>query len=303
MVVPTHDTRSLTLECLESLRAAPGAWDVVLVDDGSGDGTVEAVRAGLPHVRVLRFERARGFSAAANAGLREAQGELLWLLISDATAPREADEKLWAAFDAAARLGVAGAELVYPDGRPQWSGGHKPTPIWLFALASGLPALLKRRRGQTAADAWPRQVDWVTGASLCVRRATWDAVGPLDEGFRFYAQDVDLCLRASRAGWGVALVPGLRVRHHLGASIGQKAGAFGGAHPELLWVDLVRCLARLDGPAAARHAVAALRAGARLRLGARALRVETLAGARRAAWERDSAALRRALQALEHEAA
>ncbi len=301
-MVPTHDTCALTLECLEALRAAPGDWDVVLVDDGSRDGTAAEVRARLPHVRVLRHEQARGFSAAANAGLRAARGELLWLLNSDACAPADAWPRLWAAFDAQPRLGIAGAELTYPDGRPQWSGGAKPTPLWLFALASGLPALLKRRRGQSAGDAWPRRVDWVTGAALVARRATWDAVGPLHEGYRFYAQDVDLCLRASRAGWDVALIPGLRVRHHLGASIGRQAGALGGAHPEKLWVDLVRCLGRLDGPRAARRAVLALRAGARLRLVARALRSAALPRARRGEWQAGDVALRRALAALREEA-
>jgi GT2 family glycosyltransferase len=298
VVVPTHDTRDLTLRCLASVLDAPGRFDVVLVDDGSRDGTAEAARARWPALRVLRHESARGFSAAANAGLRAARGALLWLLNSDTLAPADAYERLNAAFAANPRLGIAGAELIYPDGRPQWSGGRRPTPLWLFALSSGLPAWRRRRRPAPLAGAWPRRPDWVTGAALALRREVWERVGPLDEGYRFYAQDVDLCLRARRAGFEVDLVPGLRVVHHLGASIGRRAGAFGGAHPELLWADLRRCVERLDGPAAGRLVGAALRAGARLRLAARGLRADLRPPADWDGWERDSDALRRALRAL-----
>lgn len=302
MVVPTHDTRGLTLECVASVVAAPGRFEVIVVDDGSRDGTAEALNARFPSVRVLRFDSARGFSAAANAGVRAARGELLWLLNSDATAPLDAWERLVAAFAADARLGVAGAQLVYPDGRPQWSGGPTPTPMWLFAMASGAPALLnrlRRRRPRAAAEGdWPSRPDWVSGAALALRRTVWDAVGPFDEGFGFYAQDLDLCLRARRAGFGVAIVAGLRVRHHLGASIGRGDGAWAGAHPALLWCDLVRCLTRLDGRPAGRRAAAALRLGARVRLTARGLAEPWLRGERREAWRRGSDAYRRGLRAL-----
>lgn len=302
VVIPTHDTRALTLTCLARLAAAPGPWDIVVVDDGSRDDTAAAIAARHPEARVLRFEQARGFSAAANAGLRVARGALLWLLNSDTEVPADAHERLSSIFATQPRLGAAGAELVNLDGSAQWSGGPLPGPGWLFAMASGLPPLLRPFRGRTRAAhpaAYPRRVEWVTGAALALRRAAWEQAGPLDEGCRFYAQDLDLCLRLRRQGYEIGLVPGLRVLHHGGATIARHHGAWHGAHPEWLWWDLARCLERAHGAAAGRRARQALRWGTRLRLMARHLRAWTLPAPARADWQRGSASYRRALRALD----
>src|SRR5215208_3818384 len=165
IVIPTHDTRDLVLRCLESLDASPvpGGLEVILVDDASRDGMAEAVGQRHPEVMVLRNETPQRFTRSAN-------------------------------------LGLAGARLHYPDGSAQWSGGREPSLAWFFALASGLPALLARlplyRRLKPLDSQGPARVDWVTGAAMAFRRAVWEAAGPLDEGFRFYAQDLDFCLRA-----------------------------------------------------------------------------------------------------------
>jgi GT2 family glycosyltransferase len=96
-------------------------------------------------------------------------------------------------------------------------------------------------------------------------------VGPLDEGYAFYAQDLDCCLRLRRAGWEVALLPEFRVVHVAGATIGRQDGAAKRFHPSLLWADLLRFASKHGGPAEARRAARALAAGARLRLLGRAL--------------------------------
>ena len=142
VVVPSHDTRELTLRCLGALEKALGSGvEVVLVDDGSTDGTSEAVRERFPAVRALRHDAAEGFTASANDGLRAASGDVLLLLNSDT----EVDDTLGRLVDAFAddpRLGTASPRLRDPDGRAQWSGGAAPTLWWLFLLASGLPAAL-----------------------------------------------------------------------------------------------------------------------------------------------------------------
>src|SRR4051812_40991420 len=240
IVIPTHDTRELTLRCLDSLQASPlPGREVVLVDDASRDGTAEAVAARHPEVVVLRNEEPARFTRSANRGLARASGEVLLLLNSDTEVEPGGLARLVEVFAREPELGIAGALLHYPDGSPQWSGGREPSLAWFFALTSGLPRLLQRlpiyRRLKPLAPPGPARVDWVTGAAMAIRRRAWEAAGPLDEGFRFYAQDLDFCLRAGRAGWVVAVRPELPVLHHHGATIGRDPGASRHQQHELLW--------------------------------------------------------------------
>ena len=131
---------------------------------------------------------------------------------------------------------------------------------------------------------------------MAIRRQTWDEVGPLDARFRFYAQDLDFCLRARDAGWRVRLVPEAQVMHIGGATIGGRLGAVGqGSHPGLLWTDLLLFAEKRHGVRWARGAARWITMGGRLRLLARAA-VRPLLPARHAVdWSRDTEAFRSAL--------
>jgi GT2 family glycosyltransferase len=299
VIVPTRDTRELALACLAALAAAEeaGEIEVLVVDDASRDGTAGAVAAAFPAARVLELPAAVGFTAAANRGLAAARGDILLLLNSDTEIARDGLAALRRALAAAPRLGVAGAQLHYPDGRAQWSGGPAPSLLWLLAQSSGLPALLAGRLRRPLRGHRGGPVEWVTGAALAVRRRVLEEIGPLDERFAFYAQDLDFCLRARRRGWEVAVVPGFNVLHHHGASIGRAAGAVRGVEPGLLWQDLLRWAEKSRGPAWRRRAGRAVALGSALRLAARALRQPFLRSTRRDAFREESRALARARRA------
>jgi GT2 family glycosyltransferase len=304
IVIPTHDTRELTLRCLDSIYAAPPAGlEVILVDDASRDGTAEAVRERHPEVIVLRHEEPRRFTRSANEGMARAGGELLLLLNSDTEVSPGGLAGLAGLFAGEPRLGIAGALLHYPDGSPQWSGGREPSLAWLFALASGLPVLLAwlpfyRRTRPLAPDA-PQAVDWVTGAAMAFRREVWEQAGPLDEGFRFYAQDLDFCLRARRAGWEVQVRPDLPVLHHHGATIGRDPGARGQQQPELLWSDLLRWARKQHGSAWAARAEKALRVGVRLRRLGHGAAAPFVSAERRGEWREEDRIFREVLKGLD----
>ena len=303
VVIPSHDTRGLTLQCLESIRAQGEMVEVLVVDDASADGTAEAVSERHPEARVVRQSQRQGFTRSVNRGLAEAAGEILIALNSDTEVLPGSLAAVVARFDADARVGVVGARLHFPDGRPQWSGGAEPSLTWLFALASGLPGLLARlpswrRLRRPAGTGRQPSVDWVTGAALAMRRRVWETVGPFDEEYRFYAQDLDLCLRARSRGWQVEIVPAFRVLHHHGATIGRGTAAVARQNPALLWADLVLWATSHRGRSWGRRAALALRLGGRLRLFGRRLREVSLPAESRAAWRRDTLAYRQALTAV-----
>jgi len=306
VVIPTHDTCALTLVCIErALAAGEPPPEVILVDDASTDGTSAAVRDRFPAVRILRNDRALGFTRSVNRGLSLAGGRLLVLLNSDT----EVDPGGWKAVDDAfvadSGLGVVGGALRYPDGTPQWSGGGEPTLRWLFGLASGLPALVGRipgmRRIRPVRGVSGEPVEWVTGAAMALRREVLDRIGPLDPAFHLYCQDLDLCTRARAAGWRVAVAPAFGVLHHHGATIGRSSGATGSANPEWLWRDLVRWGEKHRGRRWARRAAMALRAGAMIRRLARSALRPWHRGGARDAWRRDSLAFRKAAAGVRDE--
>jgi len=143
-----------------------------------------------------------------------------------------------------------------------------------------------------------RAPEWVTGAAMVMRREVWEAHGPFDSGFRFYAQDLELCLRVREAGWRIGVVPEARVVHFGGASVGRLPGAFGGANPAWLWADLLRWAERHHGREWARCAARLMWLGSGLRLARRMMRRVGIPRSGRAAWDADTEALRAARRAV-----
>jgi len=253
VVIPTFNTAPMTLRCCRAVLASmPLSTEVIVADDGSSDGTAELLGREVPGVMVVQLEANRGFAPAANRGAGAAQGRVILLLNSDTVVEEGSLAAIVAAFDSDPTLGVAGARLVNEDGTPQWSGGREPTLPWMIGVVSGagrFAQFFKRRHRQECLchiDPAERgkhghsclcDVDWVSGAAMAIRREVWDAAGPLDERFRFYCQDIELCLRARKAGWRVAVVENARVVHAIGGTV---AGNGALRHdPERLWPDLL----------------------------------------------------------------
>ena len=277
IVIPTFNTAALTIECCRAvLRDLPAGAEVIVVDDASTDGTAGLLRSACPAVRVLRLETNRRFAGAANAGVAASTGDLVLLLNSDAIVEPGALSALIAAFAAEPRLGVAGARLLSEDGSPQWSGGPAPTIAWLAVMIGGIAPYLPRRSSRRGGSG---PVAWVSGAAMAFRREVWNAAGPFREDYRFYAQDLELCVRATDTGWLVRIVDEARVTHGGGRTMRQWRGVEELAHdPALLWLDLLTWGRARYGRLWAHAAVLAACTAALLRIAARRLRELLLLG-------------------------
>jgi N-acetylglucosaminyl-diphospho-decaprenol L-rhamnosyltransferase len=216
--------------CFEALSAAAVgvAWDLVVVDNASGDGTPELVERAAPGVRLILNEANRGFAAAVNQAARTARGRYLLLLNPDARPLPGCVSGLVAELDGTPEAALAGPQLLDSDGTPQPSAWLAPGFLTLAYDALLLHNLWPRSRlrlvtpaGQGAVD-----VECLSGACLLVRRAVFEALGGLDERFFLYYEDTDLGVRARAGGHRVRLVPAARAVHLVGGSSFQDRREF-----------------------------------------------------------------------------
>jgi N-acetylglucosaminyl-diphospho-decaprenol L-rhamnosyltransferase len=211
-VVATRDSRELVLECVEHLRS-PLLERVVVVDNGSVDGTAEALRDG--EVEVVRLDEPEGLSFAYNRGAEAGTAELLLFLNDDVFASGEAIAELAGALEARPDAVAAAGRLVDPeDGRTQEQYLPRAFP-GAGALAA---SLFGRSRPPLELDAATVvAVDQPPGACLLVRRNAFEEIGRWDEDFEFWFEDVDLARRLRTRG-ATLYVPSAAFPHIGGAS-------------------------------------------------------------------------------------
>lgn len=231
VVVVSWNTAALLDECLQALAAdqRAGLATVVVVDNGSTDGSPELVEREHPWATLVRAPGNVGYGPAVNLGARAvAAGREAprWLAAANADVAVHpgALRALVAAGDADPGVGALAPRLLLPDGSTQHSLHPFPTVATLAAttfpvLASVLPV------GGPLEGAWdperPTDVDWAHGALLLVRRGPFDAIGGFDPARWLYAEDVDLCWRLARAGWRTRYEPAARVTHAVSAATAQ----------------------------------------------------------------------------------
>jgi GT2 family glycosyltransferase/glycosyltransferase involved in cell wall biosynthesis len=219
VIVLTWNGAAFAEDCLTALEAQDyREFEVIVVDNGSSDGTPKLVAERFPRAKLISNERNLGFAAGNNIGLRASTGDLIVLLNQDTQVRPGWLEALASTFDDPT-VAIAGCKLLYPDGTIQHAGGY------LFGS-----------RGDS--DHWGRHalddgrfdeamdVEYVTGAALAIRRTVVDKIGLLDEAFGpAYYEDTDWCYRARAAGFRVVYQPRAIVTHH--ESVSTEASSYG----------------------------------------------------------------------------
>lgn len=224
IIIVSWNTRDLLTTCLDSL-AAPGGMpdgaEVVVVDNASTDDSVVYLRARYPWVHLIERPTNSGFAVGTNCGLAIARGAHLLLLNSDTQVRPGALAAMTAYLQRHAGAGAVGADMRNSDGSVQPCAGLAPSLLSETCSVLGLDrkvrALTERWRSAPPAGSY-LVCDWVLGAALMIRRAVYEAVGPLDAGYFMYSEEIDWCTRIRASGWQVGTLVGAQVIHHGGGS-------------------------------------------------------------------------------------
>ncbi len=230
VAIVSWNTRDLLRTCL-ARAAEQSPADLVVVDNGSIDGSAEMVRAEFPAARLEVLPENPGYGAAANRALAMTESNYLVLLNPDAFLSPGALAALSHHLDEHPRAGVVGPRLLNVDGSLQRSCHPFPRP-WAPPLRRPPLSSLVSRLGSMREwwiETWShdrvRRVPWVTGAALAIRREAFRQVGGFDERFHMYFEEVDLCYRLGKAGWETHFTPAAEVVHLVGASTQQRGAA------------------------------------------------------------------------------
>ncbi len=239
VIVVNWNAREDLRVCLQSLFPLPDGGSglkasVWVVDNASDDGSAAMVRSEFPGANLIANDENLGFSQANNQAIAKADSRYVFLLNSDAAIHPGALETLVAWADAHPRTGVVGPKVLNPDGSLQFSCRRFPTLGAGFFRNTYLGRLFPQNKYaqdylmQDFDHASVRDVDWVSGCAMLINGEMIAQIGPLDERFFMYCEDVDICKRAWHFDWLVAYVPQAVVTHAIGRSSDRNAD-------EMIW--------------------------------------------------------------------
>jgi hypothetical protein len=227
VVIVSFNARDYLRRCLGSLyeHTQGVAYEVIVVDNASWDDSAQMVESEFPQASLICCSANQGFAAACNRGIAQAKGESIVLLNPDTEVADDAFALMVAYCREQPQVGILGPKLLNSDGSLQLSCRRFPSHLTgLFNRQSVITRLFPRNRfsSRYLMSDWNHDsiadVDWLSGACMLLRRQMLDDIGPLDEGFFMYIEDVDICYRAHQGGYRVVYLPQAVVTHHIGRS-------------------------------------------------------------------------------------
>jgi len=223
VIIVNWNTRRLLLKCLQAVFSTIDcpSYEVLVVDNGSVDGSCEAVQEKFPQVTLIKNEENLGFAKANNIALKQSKGRYAMLLNSDAFLTPGAAGELVSFLDKTPNAALACGQLLQADGSLQNSFAVFPCVLSVVFNESFLRIILPKsyQRRQDVLQR-PLKVDSCIGACMVVRKGALDHVGLLDESFFFFFEETDWALRMRNAGWEIYFIPSARIYHCQGASAG-----------------------------------------------------------------------------------
>ena len=221
IIIVNWNAKDLLLTCLDSIHQTCNevAMEIFVIDNGSVDGSGEAVKERFPKVTFIQNQQNVGFAAANNQALRLSKGKYLLLLNPDTKVKEGSIEGLVSFMESSPEAGVVGAQLLNDDGSKQNSIANFPSLATELFNKSLLRWLFpKKFPGKEKDYPKPIEVDSVIGACMMVRREAMDEVGLLDETYFLFLEETDWCYRIKKAGWKVYHLPQAEIYHYQGKS-------------------------------------------------------------------------------------
>jgi len=232
--IVNHNAKDILRQCLDSIVGSGTKLDyeIIVVDNNSLDGSIELVRQNYRQVQLIESKYNLGFASANNLAIKAAKGKHLVLLNNDTELVNDSFGKMVAFMGKNPRVGILACKLYEADGKTV-QRNCRSFPLTPFDTIFGRASLLSKLfpnnpiTKRTTLSDWgynsARQVDWVSGAAMMIRREVINQIGGLDENFFMYWEDTDFCKRASDAGWEIWFTPEAEVTHFTGQGGGKRS--------------------------------------------------------------------------------
>lgn len=229
IVIICWNDRKVIEECLASIFAQTSriAFEVIVSDNGSTDGSITCIRQSFPAVRIVENRQNLGFARGNNAGIRAAKGEYVLILNPDTIIHGDALEKLVAFADRHPASGAFGARVENPDGTFQCCARPIPT-VRGYLIAALYLRFLGRLSSRFDGDTYPgwdgtseREIGFQSGCCVMVRKSVLDELAGFDEQFFYHFEEVELCFRVWKSGRSIRFCPESVITHLGGQSVGR----------------------------------------------------------------------------------
>lgn len=222
IIIISYNTQKLTLECISSIykTAKDNIKDIIIVDNCSTDGTLEAIKNEFPDVKLIVNSSNLGYAKAVNIGVSVSSSEFFIVSNSDVVYLENSIKLLIQFLISNPDVAVCGPRQIYPDGRYQYSYGEVPGlkfGIKKIFLLNHLAEFIEKKKWEKGIKK-PKQVAYVDGAVMVFNRKAFNSVNGFDEDYFFYTEEADFCYRVRKNKWKVVHYPESEIIHYRGAT-------------------------------------------------------------------------------------
>jgi O-antigen biosynthesis protein len=229
IIIVSWNTKDLLNKCLRSIYDSTGdlELEVFVIDNNSGDGSVEMVKKSFPQVKLIANDNNVGFGRANNQGIDQSTGDYILILNPDTELEKDTLEKSVKFMKENSDCGIVGPKMTFKDGGFQPSVRIFPTFIPILLMLTKLTKIFKfksvsRYLAEDFDYSKTQVVDQVMGAYMFTSRSALDKVGGFDERFFLWFEEVDLCKRFSEGGFKVMYSPNIKIVHYGGQSFSKQ---------------------------------------------------------------------------------